>query len=85
MKCHFEGQGLKVIFLKMVISEWKRKFVKVAESFEKVVKVCRSFKFVKKDYLEEISFNWKEVLPISLLWTRVAPKAQLIFSPFEAL
>ena len=34
---------------------------------------------------QETSLGWKEALPIALLHTRIAPKEQVGFSPYEML
>ena len=51
-------------------------------------KVERANQFLKsaiKKITRETSLGWKEALPIALLHTRIAPKEQVGFSPYEML
>ena len=51
-------------------------------------KVERANQFLKsaiKKITQETSLRWKEALPIALLRTRIAPKEQVGFSPYEML
>ena len=43
------------------------------------------FKSMIKKVIQETSLGWKEALPIALLRTRIAPKEQVGFSPYEML
>ena len=55
------------------------------QSSGKVERANQFLKSVIKKTTQETSLGWKEVLPIALLCTRIAPKEQICLSPYEML
>ena len=55
------------------------------QSSGKVERVNQFLKSAIKKITQETSLGWKEALPIALLHTRIAPKEQVGFSPYEML
>ena len=56
-----------------------------ASVFQKSRKSQPIVKISDKKITQETSLRWKEALPIALLCTRIAPKEQVGFSPYEIL